>query len=78
MEYQLKGQMQGAKMQMDAQSKQQDMAFRKNIETEKDDRKDDRVKKQAVEQSKMISQRQGQRGELEEEGDDTVDMLTRS
>ena len=78
MEYQLKGQMQGAKMQMDAQSKQQDMAFRKGLETEKDDRKDDRVKKQAVEQSKMISQRKGQRGELQEEGDDTVDMLTRS
>lgn len=78
MEYQLKGQIQGAKMQMDAQSKQQDMAFRKGLETEKDDRKDDRVKKQAVEQSKMISQRQGQRGELQEEGDDTVDMLTRS
>ena len=63
---------------MDAQSKQQDMAFRKGLETEKDDRKDDRVKKQAVEQSKMISQRKGQRGELQEEGDDTVDMLTRS
>lgn len=78
MEYQLKGQMQGAKMQMDAQSKQQDMAFRKSLETEKDDRKDDRVKKQAVEQSKMISQRQGQRGELQDEGDDIVDMLTRS
>jgi hypothetical protein len=33
----------------------------------KDDRKDERVKKQAVEQSKLISQRQGQRGELEGE-----------
>ena len=78
LEYQLKGQIQGAKMQMDAQSKQQDMVFRKSLETEKDDRKDDRVKKQAVEQSKMISQRQGQRGELQDEGDNIVDMLTRS
>ena len=59
------------------QSKQQDMNFRKSIETEKDDRKDERVKKQAVEQSKMISQRQGQRGELKDEGNDIVDMLTR-
>jgi hypothetical protein len=33
----------------------------------KDDRKDERVKKQAIEQSKLISQRQGERGELEGE-----------
>ena len=39
---------------------------RKEIETMKDDRKDERVKKQAVEQSKLISQREGKRGELEE------------
>ena len=39
--------------------------FKAAIETMKDDRKDERVKKQAVEQSKLISQRQGERGELE-------------
>jgi hypothetical protein len=37
-----------------------------DIEKEKDDRKDERVKKQAVEQSKLISQRDGIRGELQE------------
>jgi hypothetical protein len=42
-------------------------SFKQAIETMKDDRKDERVKKQAVEQSKLISQRQGQRGELEGE-----------
>lgn len=42
-------------------------SFKQAIETMKDDRKDERVKKQAVEQSKLISQRQGQRGELEKE-----------
>lgn len=36
----------------------------------------DRVKKQAVEQSKMIEQRKGNRGELQDEGDSLVDMLT--
>ena len=41
--------------------------FKAAIETMKDDRKDERVKKQAVEQSKLISQRQGERGELEGE-----------
>jgi hypothetical protein len=40
---------------------------RNAIETQKDNRKDDRVKQQAVEQSKLISQRQGKRTELEEE-----------
>jgi len=51
---------------------------RVQIETMKDDRKDDRVKKQAVEQSKLISQRQGERGELEGEqqmGDITSEIL---
>ena len=43
----------------------------------KDDRKDERVKKQAVEQSKLISQRQGQRGELKEEkNDDPQDIMS--
>ena len=40
--------------------------FREKLEVLKEDRKDDRVKKQAVEQSKLVSQRQGERGELEE------------
>ena len=33
----------------------------------KEDRKDERVKKQAVEQSKLLSQRKGQRGELSDQ-----------
>ena len=41
--------------------------FKEKIETMKDDRKDERVKKQAVEQSKLLSQRNGKRGELQEE-----------
>jgi hypothetical protein len=35
----------------------------------KEDRKDDRVKKQAVEQSKLLSQRQEKRGELPDDSD---------
>jgi len=42
---------------------------RKNMEEFKEDRKDERVKKQAVEQSKLISQRNGVRGELDEAQD---------
>lgn len=43
--------------------------FREKLEVLKEDRKDDRVKKQASEQSKLISQRQGERGELPEPAD---------
>ena len=76
LEYQLKGQIEGAKSQSQMGMKQQDMAFRQQIEDNKEEAKDKRVKKQAVEQSKMISQRQGKRGELQDEGDDLVEMLT--
>ena len=41
-------------------------SFRQGLEKMKEDRKDERVTKQAVEQSKLISQRKGQRGELED------------
>ena len=57
-------------------SKKSDMDFRKSLEQSKEDAKDNRVKKQAVEQSKLISQRKGERGELQEDdSDDVVDML---
>ena len=67
MEYQLKGQFEAAKLQTSQQSKQSDMAFRQKLEIDKEEAKDERVKKQAIEQSKLISQRKGQRGELKEE-----------
>ena len=40
--------------------------FKEKLEVLKEDRKDTRVKKQSSEQSKLISQRQGERGELPE------------
>ena len=49
LEYQLRGQIEGAKIQASAGMKQQDMQFRRSLESEKDDRKDDRVK------SKLLS-----------------------
>ena len=42
--------------------KTDDQEFKEKIEILKEDRKDGRVKKQATEQSKLISQRKGQRG----------------
>jgi hypothetical protein len=47
--------------------KEDDKNFKEKLEVLKEDRKDDRVKKQAVEQSKLISQRKGGRGELPEQ-----------
>ena len=46
--------------------KTDDKEFKEKIEVLKEDRKDDRVKKQAVEQSKLLSQRKDKRGELQE------------
>ena len=46
--------------------KTDDQEFKEKIEVLKEDRKDSRVKKQAAEQSKLMSQRKGQRGELTE------------
>jgi hypothetical protein len=55
--------------------KEDDKNFKEKLEVLKEDRKDDRVKKQATEQSKLISQRQGQRGELIEGGDTISEIL---
>jgi hypothetical protein len=56
--------------------KEDDKNFKEKLEVLKEDRKDNRVKKQATEQSKLISQRQGERGELTEEtGDITSEIL---
>jgi len=74
LEYQLKGQLEGAKASVIQMEKAQERNFRNGLETKKEDRKDERVKKQAVEQSKMISQRQGKRGELED-GSDMMSQL---
>jgi hypothetical protein len=50
-----------------------DQDFKEKLETLKEDRKDERVKKQTVEQSKLISQRQGERGEIP--GDEVNQIL---
>lgn len=47
--------------------KTDDQEFSEKLEVLKEDRKDSRVKKQASQQSKLLSQRQGKRGELQED-----------
>ena len=54
----------------------EEQEFKEKLEVLKEDRKDDRVQKQAVEQSKLISQRQGDREELEnEESGPSIDQI---
>jgi len=59
--------MEGLKAQFSLLSSQNTNATIMKREEFKEDRKDERVKKQAVEQSKLISQRAGKRSELEDE-----------
>ena len=66
LEYQMKMELEKVKGQYQSQISATDKQQKQSLDTMKEDRKDERVKKQAVEQSKLISQRQGQRGELEE------------
>jgi len=65
--------------------KTDDKEFKEKLEVLKEDRKDDRVKKQSSEQSKLISQRQGQRSEIPEpsasldsEENDSVDNIIKN
>jgi hypothetical protein len=63
-EYALKKEIEMIKAQALLGMKSSEEEFKEKIEVLKEDRKDERVKKQAVEQSKLISQRDGKRGEL--------------
>lgn len=64
LEYSLKKEIEMIKAQAMLGIKSDDQQFKEKLEVLKEDRKDDRVKKQAVEQSKLIAQREGKRGEL--------------
>jgi hypothetical protein len=76
-EYSMKMELEKVKGQFQAYRSDTEKQQKSSLDTMKEDRKDERVKKQAVEQSKLISQRQGQRGELEdtEVSGDALDQL---
>ena len=76
-EYSMKMELEKVKGQFQAYRSDTEKQQKTSLDTMKEDRKDERVKKQAVEQSKLISQRQGQRGELEnaESSGDVLDGL---
>jgi hypothetical protein len=72
-EYQLKIELAKVESEGRMQVNQEDRQFRMSVEDKREMAKDERVKKQAVEQSKLISQRKGERGELT---DEETDLLT--
>ena len=58
--------------------KTDEQEFKEKLEVLKEDRKDDRVEKQAVEQSKLIEQRKGNRGELKSAQQEEEDLENES
>tara|TARA_R110000796_G_scaffold23944_3_gene68508 strand:+ start:2094 stop:4544 length:2451 start_codon:yes stop_codon:yes gene_type:complete len=72
--HQMNMQLEELKGKMSGGSRSGDQMFREKLETMKDDRKDTRVKKQAVEQSKLISQRKGERAPLADVQSDNDDI----
>ena len=75
LEYQLKSQLESIKGMTGQDQRSQDMNFKESLEMKKEDRKDKRTEKQAAQQSKMISQRQGKRGELTDDSDTGLSQL---
>lgn len=66
-EYQLKMQLAQVEAQARGGMTMQQTMSKENLDMMKEDRKDERVRKQAVEQSKLIAQRKGERPELSDE-----------
>lgn len=68
LEHQMRREIEMIRAQATLGFKTEEQEFKEKLEVLKENRKDERVEKQAVEQSKLISQRQGDRNELTEEG----------
>lgn len=64
--HQMRKEVESIRAQASLGFKSDEKDFREKLEVLKEDRKDDRVEKQAVQQSKLISQRKGERPELNE------------
>lgn len=71
LEHQMRMELERLKGEYGVVEQQIESRVKNSLDSMKEDRKDERVKKEAVEQSKLISQRQGQRGELTEQQDIT-------
>jgi hypothetical protein len=72
MEYGLKMQLEQLKLGVQQQQDDQKTQQMQAMEEMKEEKKDERINKQAVAQSKLISQRQGKRPELTDEQEDDI------
>jgi hypothetical protein len=66
MEHEMRKEVEMIRAQATLGFRTEEQEFKEKLEVLKEDRKDERVDQQAQKQSKLISQRQGQRGELQE------------
>ena len=58
--------------------KEEEKNFKEKLEVLKENRKDDRIEKEAAQQSKLISQRQGKRGEISDVSETSIPSLVES
>ena len=75
MEYSLKAQIEAIKGENATMAAGASAQLKEGLQELQEDRKDDRVDQQAAKQSMLISQRQGMRGELEDDSSDALDDL---
>jgi len=75
LEYQLKAQLESIKGENAKAAAQVSANMKKELNNMQEDRKDDRIKKQTADQSKLISQRQGVRGEIQDESEDLDNLF---
>tara|TARA_R100000654_G_scaffold33392_1_gene58500 strand:+ start:136 stop:1341 length:1206 start_codon:yes stop_codon:yes gene_type:complete len=73
--HQMKKEIEMIRAQASLGFKTDEQEFKEKIEVLKEDRKDSRVQKQAVEQSKLIAQRKGERPVMEEQTDANTDIV---
>ncbi len=75
MEYSLKAQIEAIKGENATMAAGASAQLKEGLQELQEDRKDDRIDQQAAKQSMLISQRQGMRGELEDDSSDALDDL---
>jgi hypothetical protein len=75
LEYNLKMDLERVKQEQAREVRDEDKEFRMNVEKMKEQSKDERLSKQTVDQSKLISQRQGKREELTDEEEDILERI---
>jgi hypothetical protein len=75
MEHEMRKEVEMIRAQATLGFRTEDQEFKEKLEVLKEDRKDERIDQQAAKQSKLISQRKGNRGEIEESQSVNVNEL---